>query len=128
MVEPLAKTLPGSWKESLTTHFAEGYPEMRKKKKRERPRGFYRTLVIGHVYSVRSTWNICSRWRHCKFIKVTRKGFNLLDVDTSKTILNKACYAKGFGGIEIPWKQQKFTVWFPEWIEIGMEIAMDNAG
>jgi hypothetical protein len=90
--------------------------------------GWYHKLVLGRVYQVHTSFYQWSKTRHCKFIKVTRKGFNLLDVNTSKTIMMKACYAKGFKGKEIPPEQRKFTVWIPEWIKIGPEVAMDNAG
>ena len=98
--------------------------------RKEKPKGFYIKLTLGKVYHVRTTWCpwYTNRWRHCKFIKVTRKGFNLLDINTSKTIMNKACYARGFAGKEIPSEKKTFTVWFPEWVEIGAEVEMDNAG
>jgi hypothetical protein len=37
-----------------------------------------------------------------KFIKVTRKGFNLLDVERSVCIMKRHLYSRDFSGKEIP--------------------------
>jgi hypothetical protein len=83
-----------------------------------KPAGHYHTLTLGEIYLVVTDYYGRSVFRRCKFIKVTRKGFNLLNTRNSKTILNKAAYAKGFGGKEIPTKQKTFKVWLPEWLSL----------
>ena len=45
-------------------------------------------------------------WTHvypnCKLIKVTRKGFNILNLDTNRVLLQRHLYALGMGGKEYP--------------------------
>jgi len=37
---------------------------------------------------------------NCRFIKVTRKGFNILNLDTNRVILKRHVYMKGMGNKE----------------------------
>jgi hypothetical protein len=46
-------------------------------------------LKLGEHYSVRFSWN---RPRICKFIKVTDKGYNFLNLKTNKCILYARLY------------------------------------
>lgn len=39
---------------------------------------------------------------NCRFVKVTRKGFNIVDLDTNRCLLKKHVYAKGMGQKEFP--------------------------
>jgi len=41
---------------------------------------------------------------NCRFIKTTRKGFNILNLDTDRCILQHHLYAKGMGNKEFPSK------------------------
>lgn len=49
---------------------------------------------------------------NCRFIKVTRKGFNIVDLDTNRCILKKHTYAVGMSNKEFP-KQGPITGSFP---------------
>lgn len=60
---------------------------------------YYKNLNLGDDLEVRTGRTIYS---NCRFIKVTRKGFNILDLDTDRTILKKHVYAKGMGNKEYP--------------------------
>ena len=56
---------------------------------------------------------------NCVFIKVTRKGFNILNLDTNRTILKHHLYGKGMAGKEYPVRgniTHKF--WVPSYMEI----------
>lgn len=44
---------------------------------------------------------------NCRFIKVTRKGFNILNLDTSCCVLKRHLYMKGMAGKEF----RKGTIW-----------------
>lgn len=51
-----------------------------------------------------------------KFIQVTRKGFNLLNVHTHRCILRHHLYARKWSNKEIPTDIKKFTVAMPDYI------------
>jgi len=55
-------------------------------------------LTLGDELEV----SIGNKTLHCKFIKVTSKGFNILNLDTDRTILKHHLYGKGMGGKEYP--------------------------
>lgn len=55
------------------------------------------TLSIGDDISV-FVYGRCKP--NCRFIKVTRKGFNILNLDTDRCILRHHLYAKGMGNKE----------------------------
>ena len=46
---------------------------------------------------------------NCRFVKVTKKGFNILDLDTNRMIFRQHLYGKGMAGKEYPTKGN-FTV------------------
>ena len=50
----------------------------------------------------------------CKFIKVTRKGFNFLNIETSKCILRSHLYAKDMAGKEFPKDIGEVSVWLAD--------------
>lgn len=52
----------------------------------------------------------------CRFIKTTRKGFNLLDLGTSKCILKTHMYSREWSGKDIPRKETTFKVKIPNYI------------
>lgn len=74
------------------------------------------TLTIGQDISV-NIWRCNSP--NCRFIKVTPKGFNILDLDTNRCILRKHIYARGIGKRELP-KNGPITgkFWIPYYISI----------
>lgn len=39
---------------------------------------------------------------NCRFIKTTRKGFNILNLDTDRCVLKRPVYAKGMGHKDFP--------------------------
>lgn len=54
----------------------------------------FRTFELGRNYSYHN--------RIVKFIKVTEKGFNFLDIETSKCILKRHLYSKKYSNTFIP--------------------------
>lgn len=58
----------------------------------------------------------------CKFIKVTRKGFNLLNVETDECLMRQHLYAKGYGGKPLPPIEQlqnmNITIWLRDSIRV----------
>lgn len=67
---------------------------------------------------------------NCLFIKVTNKGFNILNLDTNRCILRKHAYARGMGGKEFP-KNGAITGYFiiPAWMSIIIKKqSMEGAG
>jgi hypothetical protein len=62
-------------------------------------RYFNKVITLGDVFEVRRDFS----YSICKFIKVTRKGFNFLDLATNRTILTKRhIYATKMAGKEYP--------------------------
>lgn len=59
------------------------------------------TLSIGDDLTV-YIYNKCIP--NCRFIKVTRKGFNIVDLDTNRCLLKKHVYASGMANKEYPSK------------------------
>ena len=55
-----------------------------------------------------------------KFIKVTKKGFNFLDIKASKCVLGRHLYARKFSGKEIPIDKRTFKVNTPKWFAISL--------
>ena len=83
-------------------------------------RGYYTTLSLGEEYIVTTRYfGKITGSKACRFIKVTTKGFNLLDLETNRTILKTHLYMKGMQGKEYPKSgpiKGKFMV--PEWVHI----------
>lgn len=66
----------------------------------------YRTFVLGNDYIVYYP----RRTAICRFIKVTRKGFNFVDLTTSRCIFKRHVYAPKYSHMEIPTKETIFKV------------------
>ncbi len=73
------------------------------------PRDFYRMYVqLGELFLYKPHY----KTQHIvKFIKVTPKGFNFLDIETHKCILLKHCYDPSWSGKKIPNNIKQFWVW-----------------
>ena len=66
-------------------------------------RYFNKVITLGDVFEVRRDSSYSIRISICKFIKVTRKGFNFLDLTTNRTILTKRhIYATKMAGKKYP--------------------------
>lgn len=65
-------------------------------------------VILGEIeLEVGRHYLLCDRY--VRFIKVTRKGFNFLDEKTSRCLLHRHVYAKGYGGKEIPHNECRFV-------------------
>jgi hypothetical protein len=62
-------------------------------------KGYRKKLSLGDDIVV-SIWG--KILPNCRFIKVTPKGFNILNLDTDRTIFKNHLYMKGMGGKEFP--------------------------
>lgn len=69
---------------------------------------YFRKFKLGQLYA--------SRGEIVKFIQVTRKGFNLLNVQTNKCILKHHLYSPTWSGQEIPDDERTFVVCVPDHI------------
>ena len=78
-------------------------------------------FTLGNIYTISNL--PCRRF---KFIQPTRKGFNLLDVDTSKCIIRQHMYCRKYSGIEIPKFEKIFVLKIPNWIGNIKEESVDN--
>ena len=86
---------------------------------------FYKKeLTVGQVWMVRHF----GRWRACQVIQVTRKGFNLLDLATSRCILHRHLYAQGFSGKPLPPERKTYKFNIPEWIVFGDKVNKESIG
>ena len=72
---------------------------------KRRPMIYYRELRLGQEVMV--GWD--RAYTHCKFVKVTPKGFNFLILATNRMYLYKHCYQRGMRGKEYP-KKGNFKV------------------
>jgi hypothetical protein len=88
-------------------------------------RMYSKKMRLGSCYLVK----LNGKWHLCRFIKVTRKGFNLLDVNTNRCLkLNGHLYAPKWRDKKdrppqtIPDDEVWFKVNVPEWITIGEHI------
>jgi hypothetical protein len=84
----------------------------------------FRTFTLGELYVV----TVSKLDTRCQFIKVTRKGFNLLDLDTSKCILKHHLYDSKYSGKDIPRYEINFTVRIPNWIYKITNEKQSNCG
>jgi hypothetical protein len=78
---------------------------------------YWRTMELGAEYLVYFDSHRPENPRFCRFIQVTRKGFNLLDLQTSKCILKKHLYVKNMQGREIPPQWTRFKVGIPNFLQ-----------
>jgi hypothetical protein len=67
---------------------------------------------------------------NCRFVKVTRKGFNILDLDTNRCLLQKHLYGKGMGNKEYAKNGPiKVKVMLSEWVTVQVKPSTrDNVG
>lgn len=72
------------------------------------------------MYNLKATLGELFLYNHriIKFVKVTCKGFNFIDVVTDRCILRKPVYDKSFVGISIPQKYKTFIVQIPIYYKI----------
>jgi len=76
----------------------------------------YEEMTLGQDYSMR---RMSGRVLVCRFIKVTPKGFNLLDLSTSRCVCRRHFYTREFSGDkEIPRDRTTFVVGLPGWIMV----------
>jgi hypothetical protein len=84
-------------------------------------------MTLGCDYQVRLSWR--REWTVCRFVKVTRKGFNLLNLETSKCVVrNSHIYDRTWVGRDIPDDRKKFTVWIPSHFAIGGKVSASDIG
>ena len=67
-------------------------------------------LEVGKHYFVNGSY--------CRFIKVTRKGFNFLDVVEAECILKQHIYDKRFYGVPLPKNHTVVKTWLPGWLYV----------
>ena len=72
------------------------------------------TLKLGQVVFIRGWYGTTA----CKFIKVTPKGFNFLNVKTNKCIYKSHFYDRKYRGVLIPGATKTFRVWAPSTVEV----------
>ncbi|MFA7218906.1 MAG: hypothetical protein WC119_00070 [Synergistaceae bacterium] len=78
--------------------------------------GHIETLEIGDRMSVFSGQSF---YPNCLFIKVTSKGFNILNVDTNRVVLKRHLYMRGMGGKQYPkYGVIKGNFVIPSWLSI----------
>ena len=84
-----------------------------------------RKIKLGQLFLYSSFGKV----RTCKFIKVTRKGFNFLDIETNQCILKKRhVYALNMAGKEHPTNIKEVTVYVPEFLILKKIEKSSNAG
>lgn len=86
-------------------------------------RGYFVKLRVGEMVAIDCGWDRKRKCRNVKefmFIKVTRKGFNFLDLETGRTICpTHHFYMKGMGGKDFPEAVSIEGIFFiPEYIQI----------
>jgi len=84
------------------------------------PRQKY-TFVLGEEYII-TAWTRST----CRFIKVTPKGFNLLNLYTSKCVFRTHLYSRKYVGRDIPKGHTKFTVMLPNWVRSVEKIPKER--
>ena len=84
---------------------------------------YWKTLELGAEYMVAFDDHKARNWRFCRFIKVTPKGFNLLDLQTSKCIHKQHFYVKGMAGLPIPAHQKRFKVGIPNFLIVSDKLV-----
>jgi len=67
-----------------------------------------REFYLGSLYSIGSKRPII-----CKFIKVTPKGFNFLNIETSQCIMKRHLYARNMKDKQYPKNISSVKVWVP---------------
>lgn len=82
-------------------------------------------MTIGESYMVRA-WG--GRWCLCRLIQVTRKGFNLLDLETSRCVVRpRHLYASKMSKYdEIPDGVTRLRFNVPEWVEIQDRVVEES--
>ena len=78
------------------------------------------TLKLGSVYRLTSAYN--DRALICRFIKTTAKGFNMLNVRTSKCIFKNVIYQTDSAKKKVGARQQIFEMALPDYIRKIQEL------
>jgi hypothetical protein len=94
---------------------------------------YYYTFLIGADYKIINIWTksdgyTVTQVRWVRFIKITPKGFNLLDLETNKCILRHHLYDRRYVGVKVPRRATIFKVRVPSWLpepEIQLSEALD---
>jgi len=75
------------------------------------PPCYIRSFKLGSLYEIKYPYRLV------RFIKVTRKGYNLLDIKTNKCILSHHLYSKEFSHKDIPDDAIHIKgVWVLDWL------------
>jgi len=83
---------------------------------------YYRSFELGKLYFLYTHKN----GKIVKFIKVTRKGFNLLDIATNKCVLKQHIYSRDLCNKDIPENMTVFkNVLLPDSIYLN-ELKQEN--
>lgn len=79
-------------------------------------------LTLGDEVSVSRVFFRGRSRENCRFVKVTRKGFNILDLDTNRMIFKKHLYSRKMVGKEYPRTGTfKVKVQVPTYIDIELK-------
>ena len=64
---------------------------------------------------------------NCRLIKVTRKGFNILDLDTDRVLLEKHLYGQGMGNEEYPKQGAIYvSVLLSQWVTVKIKPKQED--
>ena len=75
------------------------------------PPCYIRSFKLGSLYEINYPYRLV------RFIKVTRKGYNLLDIQTNKCLLNHHLYSRDFAHKDIPDDAVHIKhVWVRNWL------------
>ena len=67
------------------------------------------------------------KYLNCRFIKVTRKGFNILNMDTDRVLLKNHLYGKGMGKKEYPKSGPiSVKVLLSQWVRVDVKSLLGN--
>ena len=70
-------------------------------------------MELGRCYIVETQWWNTSK---CAFIKTSKKGFNLLNIETNKCYISRPIYQPHSGKRSIYPGQRLFEISMPKWI------------
>jgi len=81
-------------------------------------------LSLGEELEVDTLWR---SYPNCVFIKVTRKGFNILNIDSNRVILNKHLYGCNMKNKEYPSRGEiRITCRVPSFLKIKRKNFTDQ--
>ena len=80
---------------------------------------------LGQDYRIPGRWRNGQRtWRIVRFVQTTRKGFNLLDLETSRCLLSRTkLYDRRWSGKAIPNDQTTFEVMVPAYVPVPVPVV-----